>query len=96
MTKLEIIKLLATTKSDEFNDAGKDEGMTNYAVIQALVDSGDRFLVLKALQVAYALGIGSAHRVLSKHNESAVWEIKDSIQKIRWAEADEAVARQER
>ena len=82
MDKVEIIKLLATTKSDDFTSAGKGEGVDAHAVVQALADSGDRYLTLKALQLAYALGIRSAYRVMAKHDASATWNINDTIEAI--------------
>ena len=78
-----LLRLLATTRSDDFVDAGKQVGQPTYGVIKAILAKNDPFLLLNALQVAYALGIKSSHRVLGRHADSADFSIKESVQRVR-------------
>lgn len=56
MKNSEILKMLASTKSDDFVVAGEEFGMKTYEVIVALLSANDPRLILRSLQIAFALG----------------------------------------
>jgi hypothetical protein len=82
----QIITLLASTQSDNFTEAGKAQGEKNHEVVQALVDCTDRYTMLKALQVAFALGIKAAHRSMEDTKDRATYTINEAIKDVKYKE----------
>lgn len=78
-----MLRLLATTQSDDFVAAGAKKGYATYEVIERIMAEQDRYLFLKALQVAYALGIKSGGRVMNKHCNSADYVIREAAECVR-------------
>jgi hypothetical protein len=82
MTKSEILQAIAHTNSDDFTESGKSLGCEDHAAIIALCASNDRLLVLRALQIAFALGVKSNASTQAKRADEAVHTIKRHIESL--------------
>lgn len=72
MTKSEILTALSQTKNDNFAE--------NYPAIDALLAAQNRLLLLRALQIAFALGRLASAKQAEKSATSALWLIGKLIE----------------
>lgn len=86
MKRSEILQMLAKTQSDNFVDCGRDSGMKTYEIIQALMDAQDRYLLLRALQIAFALGRRSKLEVIKNEIGNVNFHIDELISGIQYDE----------
>ena len=80
----EIIKLLAEhTKSDDFTSCGNDIGLKNHEVVLALVECPERIVMLRALQVAFYLGVKFAGKLINRQIESGEYSVGEYIESLQ-------------
>lgn len=86
MKHSEILEMLALTKSDDFVDAGEDKGVKTYEVIKALVAASDPRLMLRALQIAFALGMKAQAKLAVTGIERGDFAINEKISGAKYDE----------